>query len=104
MTGSKFFWYELMTSDPAACRRLLALLPGVPAPVWGRDELATGEMWNSNSVISWALVRSGLSVAGVRPPEGGTAPGWDAGTVVAARQLGRDATPTVPTGPGSELS
>ncbi len=76
-----------MTSDETVCRRLLALLPEVPAPVWGRDELATGEMWNSNSVVAWALTRSGLSLAGVRPPGGGTAPGWDAGTVVAARQL-----------------
>lgn len=89
-----------VTSDEAVCRRLLALLPGVPAPVWGRDELATGEMWNSNSVVSWALTCSGLSMAAVRPPEGGTAPGWDAGTVVAARQLGRDTTQAVPRAPG----
>lgn len=75
-----------ITSDETACQRLLSLLPSVPTPVWGRDELATGEMWNSNSVVSWALVRAGLPVAGVRPPEGGSAPGWDAGITMAGRQ------------------
>src|SRR4029453_849777 len=49
------------------------------APVWGRDELHAGEMWNSNSVISWLLMRSGLGTDGIRPPRGGRAPGWDAG-------------------------
>lgn len=85
-----------ITSDASACRQLLSLLPSVPVPVWGRDELATGEMWNSNSVTSWALARTGLPVADVRPPEGGTAPGWDAGIVMAGRQRGRDE-PLAPT-------
>jgi hypothetical protein len=41
-------------SDEEACaRRVLDLVPQVPNPVWGRDELRTGEMWNSNSVIAW---------------------------------------------------
>ena len=75
-----------ITSDQAACRRLLSVLPDVPAPVWGRDELGTGEMWNSNSVISWALARSGLAGFDVGLPAGGSAPGWHAGTFVAARQ------------------
>lgn len=79
-----------ITSDEPACRRLLSVLPAVPAPVWGRDELNTGEMWNSNSVISWALARCGLSMAGVSPPQGGSAPGWGAGTVMAARHLSQD--------------
>ena len=78
-----------ITSDESDGRRLIDLLPQVPAPVWGRDELATGEMWNSNSVVSWALARAGLPVTGVRPPESGTAPGWDAGIAMAGRQLGR---------------
>ena len=65
--------------------RVLELLPAVPTPVWGRDELATGEMWNSNSIISWVLARSGADMANVRPPPGGRAPGWDAGIIVAAR-------------------
>src|SRR5207244_760252 len=61
--------------------------PSVPTPVWGRDELRAGEMWNSNSVISWLLARSGVAVEAVHPPAGGRAPGWHAGLVVARREL-----------------
>lgn len=75
------------TSDEAVCRRLLTLVAQVPAPVWGRDELGAGEMWNSNSVVSWALARSGIAATDVPLPARGSAPGWRAGTVVAARQL-----------------
>jgi hypothetical protein len=64
---------------------VLDLMPSVPTPVWGRDELGTGEMWNSNSVVSWLLVRAGLEIEEIRPPAGGRAPGWDAGIVVARR-------------------
>jgi hypothetical protein len=42
-------------------------------------------MWNSNSVISWLITRSGLPIEAVHPPTGGRAPGWDAGIVVARR-------------------
>ena len=66
-------------------RRLLELVAAVPTPVWGRDELDAGEMWNSNSVTSWILHRSGVDTARLAPPEGGRAPGWDAGLVVAGR-------------------
>jgi hypothetical protein len=31
-----------------------------PSPCVGRDELHTDEMWNSNSLISWLLVRAGV--------------------------------------------
>jgi hypothetical protein len=62
----------------------------VPLPVWGRDELGTGEMWNSNSVIAWLLARSGVETEAIRPPAGGRAPGWDAGLLV-ARGRGRTA-------------
>jgi hypothetical protein len=64
-------------------RRILEVLPSLPTPVWGRDEFRTGEMWNSNSVVSWALARSGVDVSSIRPPIGGRAPGWHAGLVVA---------------------
>lgn len=77
-----------LTTDPALVRRVLDLVPSVPTPVWGLDELRAGEMWNSNSVISWLLVASGLNVGVVEPPEGGRAPGWDAGRVVAGRRRG----------------
>jgi hypothetical protein len=74
-------------SDDADCaRRLLELVPQVPTPVWGRDELHAGEMWNSNSLISWLIARSGLDVDSVALPTPGRAPGWRAGIVVARRE------------------
>ncbi len=66
-------------------RTILELVPEFPTHVWGRDELRTGDMWNSNSLVSWLLVRAGLSVAGIRPPQGGRAPGWNAGVIAATR-------------------
>ena len=75
-----------LTDDPLVAQRVLELVPYVPTPVWGRDELRTGEMWNSNSVISWLIARSGLGIETVRPPAGGRAPGWRAGVVLARRQ------------------
>ena len=75
-----------LSDDPACARRLLELVPQVPAPVWGRDELRAGEMWNSNSLISWLITRSGLDVESIQLPLGGRAPGWRAGIVVARRQ------------------
>jgi hypothetical protein len=74
-----------LSDDLDCARRLLELVPQVPTPVWGRDELGLGEMWNSNSLISWLIARSGL-VETVRPPVGGRAPGWDAGVAMAGRQ------------------
>ena len=80
---------QRLTDDPAIAQHILELVPDVPTPVWGRDELQTGEMWNSNSVISWLIARSGLVVETVHPPAGGRAPGWRAGLVVARRQEAR---------------
>ena len=77
---------QRVTEDEDRARRLLRLAPQVPTPVWGRNELRAGEMWNSNSIISWLLVRSGLDEASVRMPSSGRAPGWDAGLVVARRR------------------
>jgi hypothetical protein len=77
---------QRLSTDPDLARRLLALVPQVPTPVWARDELGAGEMWNSNSTISWLLIRSGLEVEPTRPPPRGRAPGWHAGIVVARRQ------------------
>jgi hypothetical protein len=71
--------------DETRIRRVLALMPLVPRPVWGRDELHAGEMWNSNSVISWMLSQAGLVDVAGHPPRHGRAPGWDAGVVVARR-------------------
>jgi hypothetical protein len=64
------------------------LVHRVPTPVWGRHELARGDMWNSNSVTSWLLARAGVDVDAVSLPHGGRAPGWDAGISV-ARGLSR---------------
>jgi len=75
-----------VSTDVEQARRVIELVPRVPTPVWGRDELATGDMWNSNSVVSWLLVRAGVDTAALRPPVGGRAPGWEAGLIVAARQ------------------
>lgn len=77
---------QRLTEDEDSARRLLHLAPQVPTPVWGRNELRAGEMWNSNSIISWLLVSSGLDEESVSMPSGGRAPGWDAGLVVARRQ------------------
>ena len=76
-----------LTDDEGSARRVLELISRVPTPVWGRDQLATGEMWNSNSVIAWVIASSGLDAASVQPPAGGRAPGWQAGLAVARRQL-----------------
>jgi hypothetical protein len=75
-----------LSVDLDCARRLLELVPQVPTPVWGRDELRAGEMWNSNSLISWLIARAGLDVESIQPPAGGRAPGWRAGVVVARRQ------------------
>ena len=74
-----------LTSDPRVAEKLLELIKTVPAPVWGRDELGAGEMWNSNSVIAWLLASAGFPTGRVRPPASGRAPGWDAGLAVARR-------------------
>jgi hypothetical protein len=80
-----------LTGDPVLAQRVLDLVPAVPTPTWGRDELGAGEMWNSNSVVSWLLARAGIEVEAIRPPAGGRAPGWRAGLVVASRPLPRAA-------------
>jgi hypothetical protein len=74
-----------LTDDPLRARQLLALARSLPTPVWGRDELHTGEMWNSNSIVAWLIARSGLDAETIQPPAGGRAPGWNAGVVVASR-------------------
>jgi hypothetical protein len=74
-----------VTSDPDRVKRLLDDVASVPAMIWGRDELGAGEMWNSNSVISWLLARNGLASDDVRPPAGGRAPGWEVGILAARR-------------------
>jgi hypothetical protein len=56
--------------------------------IWGRDELGLGEMWNSNSVVSYLLARSGVDLAPIAPPAGGRAPGWEVGIKVGQSRQG----------------
>lgn len=76
---------QRLGTDPVRARALLALLSALPPATWGRDGQEAGEMWNSNSLTAWLLVRSGHPVVDLRPPDHGRAPGWSAGLVVAAR-------------------
>jgi hypothetical protein len=75
--------------DLGRARRLLGLVPQAPALTWGRDEMHTGEMWNSNSLTAWLLARSGHETDTIRAPAYGRAPGWQAGLTVASEQNGR---------------
>jgi hypothetical protein len=68
-----------LADDCAAIDRLLALAPSAPNHVWGRRVRGTAEMWTSDSVISWLLVRAGIDPSGAGPPPGTRAPGWEAG-------------------------
>lgn len=70
-------------------RAVLDLVPRCPTPTWGLDELHTGEMWNSNSLVAWLLASNGLVTPGSAPLERGRAPGWQAGLRAAQRQLTR---------------
>jgi hypothetical protein len=76
---------QRLSSDVVHAQRVLELVPAFPTVTWGRDELHTGDMWNSNSLISWLLSRSGHATHLIEPPSHGRAPGWVAGLVVAAR-------------------
>jgi hypothetical protein len=79
---------QRLSDDPLLAQNLLNLAASVPVVIWGRDELGTGEMWNSNSVIAWLVARSGLPAETIEAPKGGRAPGWKAGIAKACRQGG----------------
>ena len=70
---------QRLSTDERQAHRLLELVETVPPLLWGRDELDLGDMWDSNSVISWLLAGSGLPAEEIHPPAGGRAPGWSAG-------------------------
>jgi hypothetical protein len=65
-------------------QQVLDLVPSCPVITWGRDELHTGEMWNSNSLTAWLLARSGHETHTIAAPAHGRAPGWHAGLTVAS--------------------
>lgn len=105
MSGTRLFRYEVrcwpdgvlpdadmavggarrVSADAGMARELIRVVGSVPTLIWGRDQLGAGEMWNSNSVVSWALTRCGLPMADIQPPDGGRAPGWGAGIGAARR-------------------
>jgi hypothetical protein len=76
---------QRLSSNEAMAQLVLDLVPAFPRATWGRDEQLAGEMWNSNSLVSWLLARSGHDSDLARLPLHGRAPGWSAGLVVAAR-------------------
>ena len=76
-----------VANDVMHATRILELVSLVPMLVWGRDELHTGDMWNSNSLISWLLARGGVEMSTLQPPAGGRTPGWRAGLELARRQI-----------------
>ena len=77
---------QIMSRDLVRARKLVELVPQVPALTWGRDESHLGEMWNSNSLISWLLARSDHEMDDVVPPANGRAPGWNSGLFLATQQ------------------
>jgi hypothetical protein len=80
-----------VSADPVQVRALLTTIPQVPPLTWGRDELGTGDMWNSNSLVSWALARTGHDMRSIAPPANGRAPGWIAGLDLASRRTPHNA-------------
>ena len=78
-----------LSGDLRDARRLLELVPQMPVLVWGRDELGAGDMWNSNSMVSWLIARTGLDTDSIKPPVGGRAPGWKAGVLAASKAVGQ---------------
>jgi hypothetical protein len=79
---------QRLSADAMTAQRVLDLVPDFPTRTWGRDELGTGEMWNSNSLIAWLLTCSGHPMDRIVPPAGGRAPGWTAGVLAATRLPG----------------
>lgn len=74
-----------VTADAELAARILSLVATVPPLRWGKDELGTGDMWNSNSVISYVLTAGGVDLVACTPPPGGRAPGWESGAAAARR-------------------
>ena len=77
---------QRVSEDPLQVAAVLNTISLVPPLTWGRDELGTGDMWNSNSLVSWTLARTGHDMHAIVPPDGTRAPGWLAGLTLATRQ------------------
>jgi hypothetical protein len=74
-----------LSDEPSSVCAVVDAVASVPTPTWGRDELGAGEMWNSNSVVSWLLATAEIHTRAGEPPAPGRAPGWHAGIAVAER-------------------
>jgi len=99
----------LISLTSAEVESLVWRVGEVPRYTWGRDPGKggdpqractsgracalgrVGDMWNSNSLISWLLETSGIDTAELVPPHGGSAPGWVAGVTVARFGLAHSA-------------
>ena len=68
-----------LSTDPAVSENVVDLVPSCPDLTWGRDEMCTGEMWNSNSLTAWLLARSGHDTDALGPPADGRATRLDRG-------------------------
>jgi hypothetical protein len=79
-----------LSEEPHVAQRLLELVPQVPTPVWGRDELGAGEMWNSNSTISWLLPGPGSTSSRSHSP---TVAGPRAGTPESQSRVASERSP-----------
>jgi len=77
---------QCLSKDESQVAQLLNVISSVPPLTWGRDQIRAGDMWNSNSLISWLLARAGVDMSKVNPPIRGRAPGWRAGLLLASRQ------------------
>jgi hypothetical protein len=85
---------QRVSEDFLQASDVLDLVRWAPWLTWGRDEIDAHDTWNSNSLISWLLARTGHDMGPIHPPEGGRAPGWSAGLKLALRQRARS--PFVP--------
>lgn len=76
---------QRVCADASRAQAVYDAVAEVPMLTWGRDDLGTGDMWNSNSLVSWCLARGGADLDAVRFPDHGRAPGWAAGSLAAQR-------------------
>lgn len=86
---------RLVAEDLETADRVLKLVASVPTLIWGRDEQHAGEMWNSNSVIAFALAGAGIDISAVASTVDGRAPGLSAGVVAAEKIRPRPQAPVI---------
>lgn len=75
----------LLTNDCGIASNIVAFVKAqeIPDLDYGKKigtRSGAADRWTSNSVVAWLLQRTGLNPGGIFPPDGGIAPGWDAGS------------------------